>query len=113
MCKRVKEFYPIAKTESEKYIWDFQKKMPEDKKFDVVVINPGVIMGPQLNKGDNFGNGYIRSIILGKVPNLPISTSIIDVRDVAKAHLNAILLPKAANKRYVLAAGSVMGVFIP
>lgn len=87
--------------------------MPEEKRFDVVSINPGVIIGPQLNKADNFGNGYVKMMMQGKVPNFPISTSVIDVRDVAKAHVNAVILPQAANKRYILASGSYMGVELP
>lgn len=40
----------------------------------------------------------------GKLPGIPnMSFPGIDVRDVAKAHLQAILVPEAANQRFILA----------
>lgn len=34
---------------AEKLIWEFRDKLEEDEKFDVVVINPGLIFGPILS----------------------------------------------------------------
>merc|ERR1711865_88412 len=44
---------------------------------------------------------------MGKMPGLPkISIGIVDVRDVAKAHLNAVKDDSALNKRYMLVGES-------
>lgn len=38
--------YSKSKTLAEKAAWDFQKALPEDEKFDIVCLNPALIMGP-------------------------------------------------------------------
>lgn len=38
----LKFWYPLAKTLAEKAAWDFAK----EKGLDVVVVNPGMVMGP-------------------------------------------------------------------
>jgi hypothetical protein len=45
----------------------------------------------------------IKLIMRREIPNLiPISFPVVDVRDVAQAHLNAITEEKAANQRFIL-----------
>jgi len=92
---------------AEKAAWDFVEKLPADEKFELVCINPGLVLGPNLN-GGNFSSGDIISqFLLGKMPGLPHSQiQIVDVRDVAQAHLNAINLPEAAGNRFMLVEGS-------
>jgi dihydroflavonol-4-reductase len=41
--------YPKSKAMAEKLIWEFRDKLEGDEKFDVVVINPGLIFGPILS----------------------------------------------------------------
>jgi nucleoside-diphosphate-sugar epimerase len=42
--------YSKSKALAEKLVWDYLEKLPEDLRFDVVVINPGLILGPILGK---------------------------------------------------------------
>jgi dihydroflavonol-4-reductase len=35
---------------AEKAAWDFVKNLPNDEKFEVVTINPGLVLGPNLNE---------------------------------------------------------------
>ncbi|CAH1418083.1 unnamed protein product [Lactuca virosa] len=43
-CKQNQLWYPLSKTLAEKAAWDFAK----EKGLDVVVVNPGTVMGPIL-----------------------------------------------------------------
>ena len=42
--------YPKSKTLAEREVWNFIENLPEEERFDVVVINPGLILGPILSK---------------------------------------------------------------
>jgi dihydroflavonol-4-reductase len=92
---------------AERAAWDFVEKLPEDEKFELVCINPGLVLGPNLNSA-NFSSGdIISNFLLGKMPGIPHSQmQLVDVRDVAQAHLNAILIPEAAGNRFLLVQGS-------
>jgi len=47
--------------------------------------------------------------MMKEMPTLPlVGMPLVDVRDVAEAHLQAILKPEAANKRFMLVARTVM-----
>jgi len=56
----------------------------------------------------NTSNQRIRNYMQGKGKDEPIPTGVylwVDVRDVALAHVKAMELPKAANKRFFVTAG--------
>ena len=42
--------YSKSKTLAEKAAWDFQKKLPEHERFEIVVLNPSMIVGPAFFK---------------------------------------------------------------
>ena len=79
--------YSYSKTVAEKAAW----KMYESQKgWDLVVINPGFILGPGLSqRGDSMSTGFIKDYMVGQfsrgVPD--IEFGFCDVRDVAKAHV--------------------------
>jgi dihydroflavonol-4-reductase len=50
--------YPKSKTLAEKCAWDFRAALPEEDKFDVITINPGMIFGPAF-VGAGFSSGDI------------------------------------------------------
>jgi len=98
--------YSFSKTIAEKEAWKIAKSQDE---WNLVVINPGWILGPSLSKRKDsfsiksmieFGNGAYRT----GVPNL--FTSFVDVRDVAKAHINAGFLPEAKG-RHILVSKTI------
>lgn len=57
--------YSKSKTLAEKAAWDFQAALPADKRFEVVTINPGFVMGPPLSKQSGTSIGYISSLMTG------------------------------------------------
>mmetsp|Transcript_6783 Transcript_6783/g.5931 ORF Transcript_6783/g.5931 Transcript_6783/m.5931 type:complete len:349 (-) Transcript_6783:48-1094(-) len=83
--------YPKSKTLAEKAVWDFIDKLPEEEKFDAVTINPGFILGPLLTKCECSSADILSKLLRGKFPGLPnIYIPMVDVRDVAEAHLRAL-----------------------
>ena len=65
-------------------------------------------MGPAF-VGAGFSSGdLIVNLVNGKYPGLPrISVPVVDVRECAIAHLNAIKIQEAANKRFVLVHSTI------
>jgi len=97
--------YQYSKTLAERAAWDFimQKKPP----FDLVVINPFMVVGPSLSPQLNTTNRIIRDIMTGVYPGImDINWGFVDVRDVAKAHILAITTSSASG-RY-LCSGEAM-----
>jgi dihydroflavonol-4-reductase len=81
--------YTKSKTLAEKAAWDFIKgSAPE---IALTTINPVLVLGAPLDK--NFGSSIsvIERLLVGKDPMLPdLKFAIVDVRDVAKMHVDAI-----------------------
>jgi nucleoside-diphosphate-sugar epimerase len=94
--------YAYSKTIAEKEAWDIAK---EQDQWDLLTINPGWIIGPSLSKRKDstsinimiqFGDGTYKS----GVPEY--WNGIVDVRDVASAHIKAGYTPGASG-RHILA----------
>ncbi|MED7818483.1 MULTISPECIES: NAD-dependent epimerase/dehydratase family protein [unclassified Francisella] len=93
--------YSLSKTLAEKEAWNIAKNQNQ---WDLVTINPTLVMGPGLNpKATSESFNLIRQLGDGTmkagVPNLGLG--IVDVRDVAKAHIAAAFIPDA-NGRYII-----------
>lgn len=96
--------YSYSKTLAEKKAWDMAE---QQQQWDLVTINPCLILGPALNTSASksesinilkqLGDGTMR---MG-APNLGIG--MVDIRDVAEAHFRAGFTPEAAG-RYISCA---------
>ena len=72
-----------------------------------MTINPGVVFGPNLNKAQFSSGDIIKRTMMNDFPGVPkINLGCVDVRDVALAHLNAVLVPEARNQRFILVSES-------
>jgi dihydroflavonol-4-reductase len=92
--------YYLSKTMAERAAWTFVER--ERPRFDLVAMNPFMIMGPSLGPGLNVSNKIIADLVNGVYPGiLSITWGIVDVRDVAHAHVRAAEV-QAANGRYLL-----------
>ena len=91
--------YAKSKTLAEQAAWEFA----EANDIDLVVINPGGVMGPTLTgKVEGESLTMISDIISGKYPLVPdICIGFIDVRDVAKLHVSAMTADGAVGKRFI------------
>lgn len=83
---------------AEKAAWDFIEKLPEDEKFELVTINPSLILGPTFVTADFTSGVIIEKIMSGKLPGVPkIMIPVVDVRECALAHLNGLKFEEAKN----------------
>ena len=96
--------YEKSKTLAERAAWDYVKNLPEDKRFELAVINPGVIVGPVIVNIESAAITFTKKILNRDFPMVPdLNAGCINVRDVALAHITAMTLPEAAGHRHILA----------
>ena len=97
--------YYFSKAEAERAAWAFMER--EKPAFDLVVINPYLVIGPSLTPALNTSNQIIVEALTGVFPAImELTWGIVDVRDVALAHVLAAENPQASG-RYLCAAESV------
>jgi dihydroflavonol-4-reductase len=95
--------YSYSKTVAEQTAWEICNKQSN---WDLVVINPSMVIGPGINpRSTSESFNLIRQLGDGNaklgVPEFYIG--VVDVRDVADAHLKAGFLPQAKG-RYIVSA---------
>ncbi len=103
--------YRASKTFAEKAAWEFVKN--EKANFTITTMCPPMVFGPivhYLNSLEalNTSNQRIRNFITGQAKSeIPDTGTFIwvDVRDLALAHVKAIEVPQAANKRFFITVG--------
>jgi nucleoside-diphosphate-sugar epimerase len=98
--------YPYSKVMAERKAWDMQKAQT---RWDLVCINPALVLGPSLTPSTQSGSfevlqQFANGMTLAGVP--PMWNGIVDVRDVADAHLQAAFNSKAEN-RYIISGGTL------
>lgn len=96
--------YSYSKTLAEKAAWEMVAKQDE---WDLVVVNPSFVMGPALNPASSnsesinilkqMGDGTLK---MG-APN--VGVGVVDVRDLAVAHMRAGLTPEAEGRHIISA----------
>lgn len=95
--------YIKSKTLAEQAAWDFVNKNKGSTKLDLVVIAPGGVFGPPV--GDDISGqslAVLTKMLDGKVPMVPDAAfPMVDVRDVAQLHVNAIKNKKASGERFI------------
>jgi len=68
-------------------------------------VNPGVVLGPALDRDIGTSAGFIRLFLKGKYPGAPrLQFPAVDVRDVAKMHRLAIEREVPSGGRYIASA---------
>lgn len=89
--------YYYSKAVAERAAWKFmEEKAPG---FDLVVINPFLVIGPSLVSSLNTSNQVIADLLTGKVPGIiNLAWGVVDVRDVARAHILAMETPAAEGR---------------
>jgi dihydroflavonol-4-reductase len=98
--------YSYSKTVAEREAW---RIAGEQNRWDLVVINPSLVIGPGLNPratSESFnlvrqlGDGQMKS----GAPDFRVG--VVDVRDVAEAHFRVGFTPEAAGRHIISAAAS-------
>ncbi|MCR6478196.1 aldehyde reductase [Variovorax sp. ZS18.2.2] len=98
--------YRKSKQLAERAAWDFMKSAPATT--TLATILPGAVFGPVLSR-DTLGSVQVIGRMLeGRMPGTPrLGFEVVDVRDLADAHIRAMTAPEAAGQRF-LAVGEFM-----
>jgi len=95
------EPYPKSKTLAESAAWEFMKSLPQGHPLELAVINPGYVLGPLPDTHQRTSGELIQQLMGGTLPGLArVQFTGVDVRDVAAAHIAAMLTPEAAGQRF-------------
>lgn len=95
-CKEKELWYFLSKTLAEEAAWKFA----DENGIDLVVMNPGLTIGPLLQPTLNSSSEIILNIFKGGRTQFPV-LSFVDIKDVALAHILAMENPLASG-RYCL-----------
>jgi dihydroflavonol-4-reductase len=91
--------YYFSKTEAEKAAWRYMDATKPA--FDLVVINPFLVIGPSYTRSLNESNKMLADMTKRVYPGvLALAWGFVDVRDVARAHVLALETPRASG-RYI------------
>jgi nucleoside-diphosphate-sugar epimerase len=101
--------YSYSKTVAEKEAWHLVEQQKKPGRWDLVVVNPSLVIGPGINP---FGTSESFNIVkqLGDgtmrmgAPDLEIG--VVDVRDLAEAHFQAAFRPEAEGRHIISAETS-------
>ncbi|CAB3399509.1 unnamed protein product [Caenorhabditis bovis] len=95
--------YIKSKTMAEKAAWDFLDQLPDDKKFALTVINPTLVFGPAYITEQGASISLMRRFMNGQMPAAPpLNMAVVDVRDVALAHFEAMKRPESDGERILV-----------
>lgn len=99
-------FYAQSKTLAERAAWDFVRA--DGVALELAVINPGAVLGPAMSADVSTSLTMVTAPLNRKMPAYPkLHQSVVDVRDVAKAHIAAMTRPEAAGERFIVCADTL------
>ena len=77
---------------AERICWNFIDEMHEEKKFELVTIVPGVVLGPSLDNTMKSGGKVIRELLQTSrtVGTTHIQIPLVDVRNLAQCLYNGV-----------------------
>uniref|UniRef100_A0A803PWW0 NAD-dependent epimerase/dehydratase domain-containing protein n=1 Tax=Cannabis sativa TaxID=3483 RepID=A0A803PWW0_CANSA len=105
-CKQKKLWYPMSKTLAEKAAWEFAK----EKGLDVVVVNPGTVMGPIISPKLNASMIMLLRLLQGCTETyLDFFIGSVHFKDVALAHILVYENKSASGRHLCLEALSHYG----
>lgn len=100
-CKENGIWYPASKTLAEKAAWDFAKETG----LDVVVINPGTVMGPILPPAINASMAMFLQLLQGGTEGYQnFYMGCVHVKDVAEGHILLYETPSASGRHLCVEA---------
>jgi nucleoside-diphosphate-sugar epimerase len=101
--------YGKSKTLAERAAWDFVAA--EGGALQLTTLLPVAVMGPVMGREISGANHIVKRLLEGDMPGLPdLFIPIVDVRDVARAHVLAIAHPEAAGQRFLLSNGAPLAM---
>lgn len=102
--------YAKSKTLAERAAWDVVAS-PAGAGMELVTMLPVAVMGPVMGGTVSGANHVLLSMLTGRMPGLPdVRIPIVDVRDVAAAHILGLETPDAAGRRFLLSNGLALSL---
>lgn len=96
--------YGRSKILAERAAWDFVAQPGTD--LELTTILPVAVMGPVMGADVSGANHIVQNSLTGQMPGYPnMYVPIVDVRDVAAAHVAAMTSPEAAGQRFLVGTG--------
>lgn len=96
--------YAVSKTLAERAAWEEAGRA----ELPMVAINPALVAGPLIGEAAGTSVELIGMMMRGKLPAVPdIVFGVVDVRDVAAAHVAALTADGAVGRRFIVSAGSL------
>ena len=93
--------YTRSKTIAERAAWDYVGG--EGKGLELTTVNPAAVLGPVMSGDFSASVEILTQLLSGKLPGTPrVGFVIVDVRDVAAAHVLAMTSPAAAGERFLV-----------
>ena len=94
--------YAASKTIAERAAWDFVAGLPAGQSLELVTINPSLVIGPLIDPGGSASIEVVRKFLAREMAGCPkLGFGLVDVRDVAAAHVAAMTAGEAPGKRYI------------
>jgi nucleoside-diphosphate-sugar epimerase len=101
--------YGRSKTLAERAAWEFIAA--DNGPLELATILPVAVMGPVMGAEISGANHIVKNLLDGAMPGYPnLYFPIVDVRDVAAAHILAMTTPDAAGERFLLSSGPVLAM---
>jgi nucleoside-diphosphate-sugar epimerase len=101
--------YGKSKTLAERAAWDFISA--EGGSLELTTMLPVAVMGPVMGRNVSGANHIIQRMLNGAMPAVPnLFIPIVDVRDVACAHILAMTHAGAAGERFLLSNGPALAL---
>lgn len=100
--------YGLAKVEAERVVRKWHAAKDIDDRPHMVTIHPSVVFGPPMSKIHLRGSlAFVMALVRREIPVvLPMQVNIVDVRDVAEAHVRALTRGEDAG-RYLTVSGDM------
>ncbi|GFN91252.1 NADPH-dependent aldehyde reductase ari1-like isoform x2 [Plakobranchus ocellatus] len=106
--EKQESIYERSKTLAELAAWKYVKDLPEDKAFELCTVQPVGIQGPVLHKNPGASVDVCIKLMNGEFPMLPkFYFPLVDVRDVAEAHIRCLEVEEAGGKRVIVFTDNV------
>jgi len=103
--------YFYSKALAEQAAWHFMRE--QTRGFDLVVLNPCMVIGEAIGPGLNSSNQVIRDLLSGTYPGImALNFCMVDVCDVAKAHVLALDKDDAEGRYICFSEAMTMGEIV-
>ncbi|MDO4919845.1 NAD-dependent epimerase/dehydratase family protein [Kocuria sp.] len=94
--------YGRSKVLAERAAWEFAEQHPQ---LELTTMLPTAVVGPVLSDAVSGTNHMLQMLLDGRMPGVPdVAVPLVDVRDVAAAHIAALDTPAAAGQRILVAS---------